>query len=92
VDKRCSGCQRHDLLDAELALDSTSDDLFPVDEALTRFAARQPLIARLVQLRFFAGLTLPEAAQCLRLSERKAYRHWAWARACLRRELERGNA
>ena len=48
-----------------------------------------PLIARLVKLRYFAGLTLAEAAQCLGLSERGAYRHWAYARAWLRRQLDR---
>jgi RNA polymerase sigma factor (TIGR02999 family) len=91
ADKRGGGWQRLDVLDAELAIDSTSDDLFAVEEALARLAAREPVIARLVQLRFFAGLTLPEAAQCLQLSERKAYRHWAYARAWLRRELDREN-
>jgi RNA polymerase sigma factor (TIGR02999 family) len=92
ADKHGGGWQRHDLLDAELAIDSTSDDLFAVDEALSRLAAREPVIAKLVELRFFAGLTLKEAAQCLHLSERKAYRHWAYARAWLRRELNRGSA
>ncbi len=83
ADKRGGGWQRHDLLEAELAVDSA-------DAALSRLAEREPVIARLVELRFFAGLTLEEAAECLGLSQRTAYRHWAYARAWLRRELDRG--
>src|SRR5213082_3329934 len=63
--KHGGGWQRHDLLEAELAIDSTGDDLLAVAEALDRFAQREPVIARLVELRFFAGLTLDEAADCL---------------------------
>ena len=88
-EKHGGGWQRLDLLDAELAVDSTSDDLFTVDEVLSRLATREPVIGKLVELRFFAGLTLAQAAKCLGLSERKAYRHWAFARAWLRRELTR---
>jgi RNA polymerase sigma factor (TIGR02999 family) len=89
TDKHGGGWQRHELLDAELAVDSTGAELFAVDAALSRLATREPVIARLVELRCFAGLTLAEAAQCLDLSERTAYRHWAYARAWLRRELDR---
>ena len=81
--------QRHDILDAELAVDSAGDDLFAVDEALTRLAAEHPRPARLVHLRFFLGMTLEEAAEALGLQARTAYRDWAYARAWLRRELDR---
>jgi len=81
--------ERLDLIDAELAVDSTSDDLLSVDEALDRLAEIEPEAARLVKLRFFGGLTLEEAALSLRLSPRSAYRTWAYARAWLRRELDR---
>ncbi len=87
--KHGGGWRRHDLLEAELAIDSSGADLLAVDAALSQLACRQPVIARLVELRFFAGLTLEEAARCLGISERKAYRHWAYARAWLRRELDR---
>jgi len=87
--KHGGGRRRHDLLEAELAVDSTGDELFAVDEALSRLAAREPEVAKLVELRFFTGLTLEEAARCLGISERAAYRHWAYARAWLRRELDR---
>jgi RNA polymerase sigma factor (TIGR02999 family) len=88
ADKHGGRWHRQELLEAELAIDSTGDDLLAVDAALSNFAAREPLIARLVELRFFAGLTLEEAAQCLGMTERTAYRHWAYARAWLRRELD----
>ena len=89
ADKHGGGWQRHDLLEAALAIDSTGAELLAVDEALSRLAAREPVIARLVELRCFAGLTLKEVAGCLGISERTAYRHWAYARAWLRRELDR---
>jgi DNA-directed RNA polymerase specialized sigma24 family protein len=78
-----------DVLDAELAVDSTGGDLLAVNEALTRLAARDADAARLVELRFFAGLTLEQAAAALDIPARTAYRHWAYARAWLRRELDR---
>jgi RNA polymerase sigma factor (TIGR02999 family) len=81
--------QRQELIDAELAVDSSGDDLFAVDEALTRFALQHPRAARLVHLRFFLGQTLEEAAAHLGLQSRTAYRDWAYARAWLRRELDR---
>jgi RNA polymerase sigma factor (TIGR02999 family) len=89
AEKRGGGWQRHDLLEAALAIDSSGGDLLAVDAALSRLATQEPLIARLVELRFFTGLTLAEAAKCLGLSQRTAFRHWAYARAWLRRELDR---
>jgi RNA polymerase sigma factor (TIGR02999 family) len=90
--KAGGGWQRHDLLDAELAVDSTGDDLFAVDEALTRLAAAHPRAAQLVHLRYFLGLTVEEAAAHLGLEARTAYRDWAYARAWLRRDLDRGRS
>src|SRR5947209_6808208 len=88
--KAGGGWQRQELLDAELAVDSTGDDLFAVDEALSRLAVAHPRAARLVNLRFFLGQTLEQAAAHLGLQARTAYRDWADARAWLRRELDRG--
>jgi RNA polymerase sigma factor (TIGR02999 family) len=88
--KHGGGWQRHELLDAELAVDSSGDDLFAIDEALSRLAAEHPRVAQLVHLRFFLGLTLEEAAAHLGLQTRTAYRDWAYGRAWLRRELDRG--
>lgn len=87
--KHGGGWHRQELIDADLAIDSTSEDLCAVDEALSRLAQRDPECARLVELRFFAGLSLDDAANCLGVSPRTAYRQWAFARAWLRRELDR---
>src|SRR5580704_14190827 len=81
--------QRQELIDAALAVDSTGDDLFAVDEALSRLAEAHPRVAQLVQLRFFLSQTIEEAAAHLGLDVRTAYRDWAYARAWLRRELDR---
>lgn len=72
------------------ALPEPREDLLALDEALTRLAIEDPVKAELVQLRYFGGLTLPEAAAALGLSERTAGRHWAFARAWLRRAVEGG--
>jgi RNA polymerase sigma factor (TIGR02999 family) len=87
--KAGGGRARHEILESELAVDSTGDDLFAVDEALTRLAAEHPRASRLVHLRFFLGMTLKEAAAQLGLQERTAFRDWAYARAWLRRYLDR---
>jgi RNA polymerase sigma factor (TIGR02999 family) len=89
ADKAGGSWQRHELIDADLAVDSTGDDIFAVDEALTRLADCHPRAAQLVHLRFFLGQTLEEAAAHLGLQARTAYRDWAYARAWLRRELDR---
>jgi RNA polymerase sigma factor (TIGR02999 family) len=64
-------------------------DLLALDDALARLAALDPQKARLVELRYFAGLTMPEAAEALGVSLATAGREWAIARMWLRRELER---
>ncbi len=60
----------------------------PLDEALDRLAADDPTAAELVKLRFFAGLSLDEAAEALGISPRTADRHWAYARAWLPTERD----
>ena len=62
-------------------------DVLDLDDALTRLAAREPAQAQLVQLRFFAGLSTPEAAAALKVSVATAERWWAYARAWLFSEL-----
>ena len=64
------------------------EDLLALDEALTKLAATNRQAAELVQLRYFAGLTLPEAAEAMGIAPRTAGRLWAYARAWLRREVE----
>ena len=65
----------------------TEIDLLAVDEALTRFATVDAKAAELVSLRYFAGLTIPDAAEVLGISRRSADRLWAFAKAWLYREL-----
>jgi RNA polymerase sigma factor (TIGR02999 family) len=69
--------------------DAMPVDTLDLDEALTRFAALDPDKARLVELRYFAGLTTAEAAAALGVSPATVGREWAVARAWLRRELSR---
>lgn len=86
--KHGGGLERQ-LLDAEtVSSKEPREDLLALDEALDRLAAEDPLKANLVKLRYFVGLSLPEAAAALGLSERTAGRHWAYARAWLRRAVE----
>jgi RNA polymerase sigma factor (TIGR02999 family) len=66
------------------------EDLLALDEALSAFAAVEPVKAQLVKLRFFAGMTIPEAAQVLEISEATAQRYWTFARAWLYCALEDG--
>jgi len=90
--KRGAGWRRNDIIDVALAVDTGGDQLFAVDDALSKLAAHEPQTAKLVELRFFAGLTLPQAAQMLDISLRTANRQWSYARAWLRRELDRSEA
>jgi RNA polymerase sigma factor (TIGR02999 family) len=71
----------------EIALPPPDDDLLALDEALTRLAAAKPAVAELVKLRFFAGLTMDEAAHALGISPATAYRHWNYAQAWLFRAM-----
>ncbi len=64
------------------------DDLLALDEALTKLSAEEPAKAELVKLRFFAGLTIPQAAEVLGISEATAERYWTYARVWLYCELE----
>jgi RNA polymerase sigma factor (TIGR02999 family) len=67
--------------------EAPSDDLVALDEALNRFEAIDPVAAKLVNLRYFAGLTMDEAAKTLGLSMRTAERNWTFAKTWLYREL-----
>jgi RNA polymerase sigma factor (TIGR02999 family) len=69
------------------ALTTADADLLDLHEALERLSVEFPPAAQLVQLRFFAGLTLEEAASTMGISARSADRHWAFARAWLLRAL-----
>jgi RNA polymerase sigma factor (TIGR02999 family) len=86
---RHGGAMRRQALDPDAAAGpEPREDLLALDEALDRLAAEDPLKADLVKLRYFVGMSLAEAAAALCLSERTAGRHWAYARAWLRRRVE----
>jgi RNA polymerase sigma factor (TIGR02999 family) len=82
------GRRRVALDDACPVAPTPDDDLLALDEALTRLAERDPVRAELVKLRFFAGLTMPEAAAMLGISLTTAERYWVFARTWLLAELE----
>jgi RNA polymerase sigma factor (TIGR02999 family) len=79
--------QRVSLNDAEPTVAPTPEEILALDEALTRFAAEEPEAARVVELRYFAGCSIDEAAEMLGISRATANRHLAYARAWLRCEL-----
>jgi RNA polymerase sigma factor (TIGR02999 family) len=89
--KRGGQYVRRELDDFPPSLPETNEDLLALDEALEKLAAMHPQGAELVQLVYFSGLTLADAARVLQVSPRTAGRLWAYARAWLRREIEAGS-
>ena len=85
--KRGGNLQRRMREEAEDPSDADSDDLLALDEALTGLAEADSLAARLVQLRYFAGLTTEQAAEVLGISARSAYYTWSYARSWLRQRI-----
>jgi RNA polymerase sigma factor (TIGR02999 family) len=86
--RKRGGDLEHQELDAlEIALPEIPEDLVALDDALTKLAETDKRAAELVQLRFFAGLPLAEAAQFLGVAPRTADRLWAYARAWLHQEI-----
>ncbi len=88
--KRGGGRQRVDLDRLTGLATASDDDLLGLDESLERLAEEYPAAAELVKLRFFAGMTLGEAADALGLPHRTADRHWSFARAWLADALAGG--
>ncbi|MEM7584661.1 MAG: ECF-type sigma factor [Acidobacteriota bacterium] len=85
--KRGGALERAELLDATSVSPQAHPDLLALDQALDRLAAEQPAVARVVELRYFAGLTISEVAESLGIGRTTVVRHWRWARAWLRAEL-----
>lgn len=81
------GGRRFDLTTADMTIDAVPDEILDLDEALNKLAAEDPVKAELVKLRFFGGMSLPEAAAFLRISTSTADRYWAYARVYLYTEL-----
>jgi RNA polymerase sigma factor (TIGR02999 family) len=78
---------RHELDQIDATAPESSDDLLALAEALKKLAAVDATAAQLVDLRFFAGMTIPQAAELMNLSPRTADRLWAYARAFLHAEI-----
>ena len=80
--------RRHELVEAEIASTVAPERLLALDDALTKLAGQDPKIAELVRLRYFAGLTIKQAAEILGVSPRTADQHWAYAKAWLHEEID----
>ena len=87
--KRGGGAHHLNLNRLDVADDQDSEQLVALDEALQKLHERDPTQASLVKLRFFAGLTVDQAAAALGISTSTADRYWAYARAWLQREMDR---
>jgi RNA polymerase sigma factor (TIGR02999 family) len=86
-EKRGGDWQRVDFEELDVVGSISPDQLVVLDDALGRLAALDHLAGELVKLRYFAGLSLDQAAVVLSVSTATAYRHWAYARAWLHSEL-----
>jgi RNA polymerase sigma factor (TIGR02999 family) len=73
----------------DLRDEEASDSLLALDEALEQLATEEPVVAQVVKLRYFAGLTIEQTAGALGTSVRTANRHWAYAKAWLYQQLSR---
>jgi RNA polymerase sigma factor (TIGR02999 family) len=89
--KRGGGMQKLSFESGEINIEKPSDDLIALDEALAKLASTDKVKADLVKLRYFAGLTLEQAANILGLSQTTAKRHWTYARAWLYRKITAGS-
>jgi RNA polymerase sigma factor (sigma-70 family) len=85
--KRGGDRKRVDLDEADAVSLAAPDELLVIDEAIAKLEADDPRAAQLVRLRYFAGLSVEEAAELSGLSRSNAYEHWSYARAWLHCEL-----
>jgi RNA polymerase sigma factor (TIGR02999 family) len=85
--KRGGARERVELEHVDIAISAPDEDIVALHEALDRLAVQHPQKAELIKLRYFAGLTMAEAAQALGVSPATADRHWTFARAWLFREI-----
>jgi RNA polymerase sigma factor (TIGR02999 family) len=90
--KHGGGRQRQEAHPDLVATPEPDEAILAVDAALAKLAARDALKTRLIELRYFAGLTGDQAAEILGISPSSADRHWVFARAWLRREIAGGQA
>jgi RNA polymerase sigma factor (TIGR02999 family) len=90
--RRGGNLQRRPIEDQEIEAPEPSVDLLAVHEALERFQDVDAAAAQIVKLRYFAGLTIPQAAEALGISTSTADRSWAYARAWLHAAVKHGGA
>jgi RNA polymerase sigma factor (TIGR02999 family) len=88
ADKRGDGLQRVTLTDLDVGAPETDLDVLAVNDALDRLAAEDPRLAEMVNLRFFAGMSIADTAQALDLSPATVKRDWVFARAWLYEQIE----
>ena len=88
AEKRGGQSCRVPLEEAGVSFTSPTDELLDIDHALTRLAAEDPQAARLIQLRYFGGLSIEDAAEVVGISRSTAYEHWSYARVRLRTLLD----
>ena len=81
-----SGRQRVMLEEGDWFSKASPEEIVDLDDSLAKLAAESPEAAEIIKLRVFAGLSLDEAAACLKVSRATAHRHWTYARAWLRAE------
>ena len=89
--KRGGGQDRVEMQAADLVIKGPSDDVIALDEALTKLAQEDQIVADLVKMRYFGGLTLEQSAEILGIGRRTADRYWAYARAWLHKEIAKGD-
>lgn len=89
ADKRGGGVEHAEIVDDLVASDERGDELIAVDEALERLAVWDPIKSRVVELRFFGGLSIEECAEVMEVSVATVNRHWRMAKAWLHGELTR---
>jgi len=80
--------ERLDIDIADLPTQMTSDELIALDNALEKLKQHDPIKAKLVELRYFAGMTIQQASEALGISRVTAHRYWTYARAWLRRQMK----
>jgi len=87
AEKRGGARRRIPLDDVEAVAAGPPEELLAFDEALERLSARDELASKVCKLRYYAGLSVEQAAEMLGISRANAYRHWTFARAWLRCQL-----
>lgn len=91
ADKRGGGIEHADINDEIIGMDARGEEIIAVDDALERLAQWDPVKSRVIELRFFGGLSIEECADVMQVSVATVNRHWRMAKAWLHGELTRGS-